>query len=246
MITAAYTNLGQPPQEPTVYPAWKRALVVAVDQALCAAWNMVLANHADAVVTKDEDLITNALLEELTHIRRAGYVSGFTSALFGVPSRDAKLPDCHGVSIDQMPDITIRLAICRHGIADDRHDALFFECKVLDGSRGLDNYRVDGVDRFISGRYAWRMPHAGMLAYVFDRSASTPTQALTRYCKRMNDGLPISDHMRLISGPDEVGSSTPPHASEISMTVHDRVAPVIDGETSPIAIRHLWFTSNQL
>lgn len=241
MPTVTYTNLGRPPQEPTVYPEWKRGLIRAVDQALCAAWNAVVIHHPHAIRTKDEDIITDALLEELTHLRRRGDVGGFTSAVFGVPSRDSKLPDCHGDSIDQMPDITIRLAMCRQGIADDRHDALFFECKVLDGSRGLDNYRIDGIDRFVLGRYAWRMPHAGMLAYIFDRKANTPTRALASYATRMNSERPISEHMRLVSGPDEVCCATPPHVSEIAMTLHDRSAPVIDGKTTTIALRHMWF-----
>lgn len=241
MPKVTYTNLGNPPQEPTVYPEWKQGLIRAVDQALCVAWNAVVINHHDAIRTKDEDIITDALVEELTHLRRRGDVGGFTAALFSVPSRDAKLPDCHGVSIDQMPDITVRLAMCRQGVVDDRHDALFFECKVLDGSRGLDHYRIDGIDRFVTGRYAWRMPHAGMLAYLFDRKANTPTRALTSYASRMNSGRPISDHMRLVGGPDEVRCGAPPHVSEVAMTLHDRTAPAVNGETSPVTLRHMWF-----
>ena len=240
MLPETYTNLGQTPQEPTLYPEWKTGLIRTVEQALCIAWDAVVNKHPGVIATKDEDKITDALLEELTHLRRKG-VGGFTAAVFGVPARDAKLPDCYGQSIDQMPDITIRLAQCRSGVADDRHDALFFECKVLDGTRGLNSYRVDGIDRFLSGRYAWKMPHAGMLAYTFNRRANTPTKALAAYARRANGQQPLSEHMRLIGDPQEVFGATPPRASEIVATKHNRLAPAVNGRTSEITLRHMWF-----
>lgn len=240
MLPETYTNLGRAPQEPTLYPQWKAGLIRSVEQALCTAWDNVVDKHPDALATKDEDKITDVLLEELTHLRRKG-AGSFTAAIFCVPSRDAKLPDCHGLSIDQMPDITIRLVMPRPNVADDRHDALFFECKVLDSTRNLDSYRVDGINRFLLGRYAWRMPHAGMLAYTFKRRDDTPTKALTAYAHRSHCKQLLSKHMRMIGDPEEVCGATPPRASEIAVTKHDRLAPVVDGKTSEIMLRHIWF-----
>ena len=65
-----------------------------------------------------------------------------------MPTRDSRLRDCYGESIDQSPDLTIYPAVPRRGIADDQHDALFFECKVLDKARGMDLYRANGIERF--------------------------------------------------------------------------------------------------
>lgn len=234
-----FTNLGDPPLELSIYPAWKSGLVRTVDQALCMAWSAVVTNHVDAVASKDEDQITDALLDELTRLRRRGDVRGFTDAVFAVPTRDSKLPTRDGTSIDQMPDITIRLAMCRQGVVDDRHDALFLECKVLDGTRGLDAYRVDGIDRFVSGRYAWRMPHAGMLAYVFDRKSDTPTLALSTYAAKTYNGRPIASHIGLTAGPEEIYGATPPLVSEVALTQHDRASST-GVPVSSISLRHMW------
>lgn len=235
-----YTNLGTPPRGSVIYPAWNPGFIKVVDQALSKAWHDLVDNDASVLETKDEDIITDCLLNNLTNLRRRSEIPGFNDAFFSLPSRDAKLPDCDGNSIDQMPDITIRLAKCRSGIADDRHDALFFECKVLDPSRGLDSYRVDGIDRFLSGRYAWRMPHAGMLAYVFDRRDTIPTNALITYSKRKNKGITIAEHLRLLGLPTKVVCASTPLVSEIAMTEHDRLAPVVDGKTFAISLRHMW------
>jgi hypothetical protein len=47
--------------------------------------------------------------------------------------------------------------------------------------------------------------------------------------------------MRLIGDPQEVSCATPPRASEIAATKHNRLAPAVDGKTSEITLRHMWF-----
>lgn len=186
LINVSFSNIGVPPSPLAPYPSWGTKLVKVVEQALSEAWLRLIRDHTALISGGNEDAITDQLMTELVALRSNECPPGFHAGFFGMPVRDGKLPSWDGKSIDQMPDITIYPAIPRHNIADQRHDALFFECKVLDKTRGLDLYRSQGIERFTQGRYAWRMPHAGMVAYVLERSESSPTTALTGYFMRTN------------------------------------------------------------
>lgn len=216
-------------------------MVKVVDRAIGEAWLRVLRDHKSVVLSGNEDEITDHMKSELVKLRRQNCPPGFNEGLFSMPVRDAKLRDCHGESIDQMPDLTIYPAKARPGIADEQHDALFFECKVLDRARGLDLYTLKGIERFRKGRYAWRMPHAGMVAYTIKRTERSPTKALAEYFARTSNSGSTRGH--------ELGASTAPVMveqarneciSDIAETSHRRSAPVVDGKVSEIRLRHLW------
>jgi len=215
-----------------------------VDRALGEAWLRLMTDHSVLVHAGDEDMITEQLKTELVAMRRTDQPRGFNAALFGVPTRDSRLRDCHGESIDQSPDLTIYPAIPRRGIADDQHDALFFECKVLDKARGMDLYRVNGIERFTTGRYAWRMPHAGMLAYVLDKSECSPTVALTDYFTRSTAaGSTIGKDLGMSDPPTQAMTAWNSLVSDVAETRHLRTAPEV-GARSIIALRHLWLLAN--
>jgi hypothetical protein len=219
--------------------------VAVVDRALCEAWLRLMADHSVLVHAADEDMITEQLRTELAAMRKANQPPGFNDALFGIPTRDSRLRDCHGESIDQSPDLTIYPAVSRPGIADDLHDALFFECKVLDKKRGMDLYRANGMERFTTGRYAWRMPHAGMLAYVLDKSECSPTVALTDYFARSTAvGSTIGKELGVSEPPIQVMKARNTLVSVVAETKHLRAAPVVNGARSIIALRHLWLLAN--
>lgn len=240
-----FSNIGIPPFSVAVYPTWSAKLLKVVEQALGEAWLCLIKNHLALVLTGDEDAITNQLMTELVAMRAKEYPPGFNSAIFGMPVRDAKLPDWNGKSIDQMPDITIYPAVPRQGIADQRHDALFFECKVLDRQRGMDLYRSQGIERFTYGRYAWRMPHAGMLAYVLEKSDCSPTTALAKYFALLNSkGVTIGHELGISSPLNSVAPNRNEHISDTAESSHVRQAPALDGIPSVIRLRHLWFTVN--
>lgn len=228
----SFVDLGKPPPL-DVYPAWSQQLVEKVDIALSEAWERVRAHSPSVIATEDEDRITDQLVTELARMRKANEPPGFNSALFAVPVRDGKVPNRSGSSIDQMPDLTIYPASSRLGVADDRHDALFYECKVLKGKRGLTLYRKNGINRFLSGQYAWRMPHAGMIGYVFDTSPKCPVTALTKYFSRRTVGSTLA-----VSGPPSrvmVAAST--NASDVARTAHAR-----GSNADLIELRHLWLS----
>lgn len=218
-------------------------MIVVVEQAIRQAWRTLLLHHQDVLATRDEDRITDRLLDILVEIRRGATVPGFTAELFGQPVRDAKLSDWQGASIDKTPDITVYPARPRQGISHDRHDALFLECKVLDGARRLTQYGDQGIQRFLDGRYAWRMPHAHMVAYVFSANDRQPESALKKHFARMRadpPGLSNGQRLAVQRGPTEVLPEGCAHTRPIVQTDHLRSAPVLPGRENPIVLRHIW------
>jgi len=219
--------------------------LAVVDRAFGEAWLRLMRNHSALIFSGDEDIITDQLKTELVALRSEDHPRGFNSGLFCMPVRDAKLRDCYGKSIDQMPDLTIYPANPRPGIADQQHDALFFECKVLDKTRGMDLYRSNGIERFRAGRYAWRMPHAGMVAYVLEKSEYSPTAALTDYFAKANKaGNTIGSELGVSEPPIQAVKAQNAFVSDVGESRHLRSAPVIDGKTSVVTLRHLWLIAN--
>lgn len=239
----SFSNIGIPPSSIAGYPSWSAKLLNVVEQALSEAWLHLIKNHFALISAGDEDVITNQLMIELVAMRGREQPPGFNSAIFGMPVRDAKLPDWNGNSIDQMPDLTIYPAVPRQGVADQRHDALFFECKVLDGRRGMDLYRSQGIERFTFGRYAWRMPHAGMLAYVLEKADCSPTKALTKYFSLPNSsGTTIGHELGASILPNLIARAQNAYVSETAESRHFRRAPLLNGVDSVITLRHLWLS----
>lgn len=219
-------------------------LVKVVEQALSEAWLRLIRDHSTLVSGGNEDAITDELMNALAALWGSGYMPGFNAGFFGIPMRDGKLPSWDGKSIDQMPDITIHAATPRQNIANHRHDALFFECKVLDKTRGMDLYRLQGIERFTQGRYAWCMQHAGMVAYVLEKSECSPTAALTDYFARVNQaGNTIGGQLGVLAPPTLAAKAKNAYVSDIAESKHLRSAPVVDGKKSVITLRHLWLTA---
>lgn len=238
-----FTNLGRAPAQYDAFPPWHPGLIVVMEQAVRQAWRIMLRDHQEVLATRDEDRITDRLLDILVALRTDGSMPGFTANLFGVPVRDAKLPDWRGDSIDKTPDITIYPARPRPGISLARHDALFLECKVLHTQRRLTQYGDEGIQRFLDGRYAWRMPHAHIVAYVFSIADRQPASALIAHFNRSRKGPPAetnASRLALLSGPVEVASAGCAHTQAIVQTSHLRSAPVLQGRDNPIMLRHMW------
>jgi hypothetical protein len=235
----SFTNLGTPPPVDAVYPSWGSALIGMVDRALCIAWERVKTRHPALLQKADEDRITDQLKTELVAMRRNNEPPGFNSNLFGVPTRDSKLKDATGESIDKTPDLTVYPAEPRAGVADDQHDALFFECKVLDAKKGLALYCNEGIRRFVDGRYAWRMPHAGMIAYVLGKADRCPIKSLTKHLARRKGTSTIGSELGCFNAPTVAMQSPGTMASDVAETCHMRH--VKDGTVlGEISLRHLW------
>jgi len=238
-----FTSLGRAPAQYDAFPPWNPSVILVVEQAIRQAWRTMLRDHQAVLATRDEDRITDRLLDILVDMLTDGSVPGFTPNFFGIPTRDSKLPDWLDVSIDKTPDITVYPARARPGISHPRHDALFLECKVLHQQRRLTQYSDQGIQRFLDGRYAWRMPHAHMVAYVFSAKDRQPDSALTTYFKRSRAGSPVqtnAQRLALESGPVQVAPAGCSHTRAVVQTSHLRSAPRLHGRDNPIVLRHLW------
>lgn len=232
----AFSSLGKAPGALQSNPKWHKTLLEAAEAAICLAWARLKDKSDAAIRAKDEDKITNELLKELRYIRKNGDVARFTPEVFGMPTRDSKIESFDGDSIDQMPDITIYPANPREIVADDTQDALFYECKVLDRSRNLNQYRKDGIDRYLDGRYAWAMSHASMIAYVFERTNTCPVSSLRSYFKRRLNGIYVAELVGCSEPPIKITEAPGTNASDVALTRHKRK------RLSPIELRHLWLS----
>ena len=240
----SFSSLGLPPAKRT-YPRWSDAIVGVLEEAMYEAWDRVRMNYPALLTAANEDQITDQLKVELVAIRRSNTLEGFNCQVFGVPVRDGKLRSGSGHSIDMMPDLAFYLVGCRSDVDEDDHDAFFIECKVLDATKGLSLYDKNGLTRFMDGRYASRMPQAGMVAYALGKSHKCPVTSLPAYLFATAKGAGQTNGERL--GWDSAkNSSAPalgPFCADIFETVHGRKFsghPAISPDS--ISIRHLWLT----
>jgi hypothetical protein len=241
----SFSSLGLPPAK-RIYDRWNDAIVAVIEQAMYQAWDRVRLSHPTLLTAANEDHITDQLKVELVALRRSNTPEGFNCQVFGVPVRDGKLRSGSGHSIDMMPDLTFYLVGCRVDVDEDDHDALFFECKVLDATRGLSLYDKNGLTRFVDGHYASRMPQAGMVAYALGKKHTCPETSLPAYLDNTAKGASQTNGQRL--GWDSKKSSTAPSpgafCAKIWESVHGRqFLGHLTIKPDPISIRHLWLTA---
>lgn len=238
----AFTSLGVPPVARSFEP-WPAAMIDVIDQALYQAWIHVTIDHGLVLDAANEDDITDRLRTELVKLRRNGTVDGFNGDVFQLPIRDGKLPSGAGDSIDMMPDLTFYRVGCRDGVDEDEHDGFFLECKVLDASKGLSLYDNNGITRFVDGRYASRMPQAGLIAYALGKTHTCPDASMPVYMAQTAKGASVTHGQRLKW--DSASSSSMAALGSFSgkrwISVHGRALAKHPTVTLPnITLRHIW------
>ena len=144
-------------------------LLLCIDNAIKRAWRNVLKKHKKQLHNYSEEEITEKLEDEIQKIMDAEDESGFNRSVFQTISRGAKFCSYNNAHLEKQPDLTLRKVDLTPGIFDSRQDALFIECKLIDGrNKSPLNYIKHGIRRFVDGEYAWAMPHSMMIAYVRD------------------------------------------------------------------------------
>ena len=146
-----------------------------VRAALRHAWSIVRANAAtgeletatEPELTATLQMILNQMLDDETEP-----VPGFSANDFELIERGAESVNYSGLRLEKRPDLRFRLHSAIPRIRDRTHYGLFVECKIVDRNHPVRNYAAEGIQRFVEGDYAWAMPHAMMVAYVRDTSAS--------------------------------------------------------------------------
>ena len=221
-------------------PLGERWLLVA-HAAVTAAFVIIRERGFDlrnagenAITNKLEDVLMNDLLNR-------GTVEGFDKQFFGPVTRGSEVENYNGEKISKKPDLVFHLQ--RENVLwDQRQDALFAECKPVDKAHPLSaNYCAvgtdrTGIERFVTGDYAWAMEEALMIGYVRDGLAVHPHLA-----KALEDGVRRA----------KLGNPTPPLS--IGLMTGTGVAPVLYQTThersfiwrngqpaTPIALGHSW------
>lgn len=190
-----------------------------IADAICAAWREALAEVPQGLATNEESWINFDMIVRLTIALRGARRSPFATLVSEV-HRGVEQPNFDGSAIEKRPDINFLLTSGIPGFP------LIGECKIIDAAKGqtVGKYDLNGVRRFVDGRYAWFDAQAFMIAYVRDRTHVEPAIATLT-------GKPPSRQ------PTRFGR----HVA----TTHDRQFDYIDrgpdiGVPGPITIIHVW------
>lgn len=168
-----------------------RKALAAILNALSQAWEQIQTfQYFNSTPFQpshfhDEDELSTKLVEILNHRLDTSLSGPFTKKKFQVVVRDAKTSTANLSSIDQMPDMVFRPLIVPHG-EDRQASALFVEAKLVDPKPGCRPYVVDGLHRFVSGKYAPRVTFGLMLGYAATGFDDVSAQ-LPKYYQRAND-----------------------------------------------------------
>jgi len=232
-------NLGIPPVGPPPYSPWTGRHLRTLERAIAFAWGRLMS-QSDFVVwaqTAIERDITIELLKQLVLLLNTNEVRGFSAAVFAPPIRGQEVENYCGSEKEKRPDLTFyRLAVR----PVDTHNAQFYECKVVGRGRTLDDYHNDGVMRFVDGRYAWAMPHAGMLAYVSPPPPAAADVALDGHWTKARSGALANG---LPTGELQLDTACGP---TVAISIHQRTFLLSDQQCpGDIVLRHLWLSAEE-
>ena len=208
-----------------------------VERAIAIAWGRLMSQPAFVTwaQTAIERDITIQLQKQLILLLNTNEVRGFSAAVFAPPIRGQEVENYSGSEKEKRPDLTFCRLAARPA---DTHNAQFYECKIVGRGRTLDSYHNEGVMRFVDGRYAWAMPHAGMIAYVSPPPAAVADVALDGYWSQtrldaLANGLP-TDKLQVDTA---VGPT-------VVISIHQRTFQLPNQQhPGDIVLRHLWLST---
>jgi hypothetical protein len=220
------------------HPPLRRAVLLVVEAAICAAWNLLRTRPRSDfdLLTAHEDLITHELHEALFNgVFNRGIVDGFDRQIFSIVVREPKVRTYDYQNLDKMPDLLIALVDRPAGVINTQH-GIFIECKPVDERHGTgQHYCQKGVLRFVRGEYAWAMSDALMVAYTRSGYRISPklVDALKTYAGEMS----IQGSLQPCAHSNETSANELVHFSKHlrGFTYRENGLPA-----SPITIRHLW------
>lgn len=214
----------KPQLAPIITTLNKRAIKTIIS-AIQDAWTQIesfqyyKSDLFDSAHYGDEDELTTKLAEILNYKLSNDVGVSFRKENFQAVIRDGKQSTASKNSTEQMPDLAFRMIKSMPG-EDVDESAFFVEAKLVEAKNGCRQYVVEGLYRFVSGKYAPRMPVGLMLGYGTKSfisvethlpdyfSKATSTEAVQ--CKAevvMAKDLPhdcfASKHQRLIPCPPE-------------------------------------------
>lgn len=230
------------------HPPMDMRFLLGMEEGIRVAWSNLISDTSKYAFMlspgcKEVD-ITVDLEFELDKTLAAKTCPAFTDEYFIAPKRGAESVNFNGKKLEKRPDLVFSLKDRRPGIDIGNYDAVFAECKILDGnsSKNVGLYVKDGISRFVIGDYAWAMPQALMIGYL--RTSQELPESLSKYFFKQKTGGEFNSKVyHLQDEPVMCPRSNRRNVYRVCRTVHDRpwgYPP--DGKRKPgnITIRHLW------
>ena len=122
----------------------------------------------DEITAELEGIIENDLRQK-NGDRTKGGIPGFDRNLFEAVTRHQCVVNHDGTKLKKEPDLCFKLRADAEARVLANQYAIFIECKPVDATHAAGScYCDDGLQRFITGDYAWAMRDAMMLAYARD------------------------------------------------------------------------------
>ena len=219
------------------HPLISLSIFLVVEEALCVAWDYLRTRPRPGfnLLSEVEDVVTQELYERLyDDVFNKSVVDGFDRQLFPDITREPKVRNYDGSSLDKMPDMLIRLF--DRGVFIPSQDGLFIECKPVDPDHSAGvHYCNKGIIRFVRGEYAWAMTSALMIGYVRDGYSISPklTKALEEHGKEVSTiALPYPCQLSKPGKNNEV----------VHVSQHLRTFNYVETrqQAPAITLRHLW------
>lgn len=158
------------PKRSPVKSTWSVTSINAVVAAIQDAWVQIesfeywKSAEFEGTHYADEDELTTKVAEILNDRLDNATTGYFRKEIFQTVVRDGKQSTADLSSTEQMPDLQFRLI--RTAPGEDREEsALFVEAKLIDAASGCSEYVINGLDRFVVGKYAPRTTFGVMLGY---------------------------------------------------------------------------------
>lgn len=140
---------------------------ICIVRSILWAWAEVRQRWPTAVESGDEEAISAKLTDVLNEQDEDGVRLAPGLSDFETVHRGAKVEGGDG-GVDYQPDLVFRPWRVPGIVRNRGHWGWFIECKLVNGTASVRRYCKYGVQRFVEGRYAGRMPSGAMLAYVRD------------------------------------------------------------------------------
>lgn len=218
------------------YPQVSPRILLGIENACSESWQKVISNplYLAKLNTCNEVEATIFLIQELCLLLQNNTCPTFTKTLFSTPVRGQEVVNYDGKKLEKRPDITFSFLDTSRSVSMEQYDAIFAECKILDGaSKSINLYASQGINRFLNGDYAWAMPNALMIAYV--KSTKVTPNALNVF---------LSDPLKKINYNVQKNSYPCLNSScQVLITEHSRNWIYPSSRSSNpgnISIRHLW------
>lgn len=223
------------------YKRFAAVEILAVEAAFRTVWKATKATfdaHRIDFSSAAEEDISSAIVATFdyfwTHHRAK--LETLAGSFSPVPTYDGKTAgvDYRGKAFDKRPDFAFVRNYTEPGVSA-LHARFFVEAKLITPKKSMGLYCGQGLERFVSGKYAWAVSHALMLGYVRDTDQALP-DTLKDYLSRNHKNVEYG-----VNG-DPKPFALSRFKDRMHMTRHRRVWTYPDLKTPPgdIDIYHLW------